>query len=260
MDNAIESIVASLREMHLLHAAGEALEDFGDVVRERAPQLDASSDGVFVKDKHGRMRYQNRTFTELFGKGADRSGCFASEFLPDSMRQISTSTDSFVASFNRSIRIECLIECQSSETLFEVYKFPLHGQEHGLAHGIIGVSRAVGDRIARELLSKRIDASHGGRTTDTNRLRQIDELISENNAKLCLLTNQQLKVLCLLASGRTNREAAAELGISRRTVEMHRQAARQRLRVDSFYELLRIVTFSSFDVPPAVGPEQGQVG
>lgn len=258
MDNVIESIVASLRDMHI--AAGEALDGFGDIVRERAPQLDESPDGVFVKDTHGRMRYQNRTFTELFGKGADRSGCFASEFLPDRMRQISTSTDAFVASFNRPIRIECLIECQSSEILFEVYKFPLHDQDHGRTHGIIGVSRPVGDRIAGEVLSKRLEGFPHGRMADTNRLRQIDELISENNAKLCLLTNQQLKVVCLLASGRTNREAAVELGISRRTVEMHRQAARQRLRVDSFYEILRIVAFSSFDVPPVVHSEQRRIG
>ncbi|MFC1758079.1 LuxR C-terminal-related transcriptional regulator [Planctomycetota bacterium] len=257
MDKSIETIVASLRDIYA--SVGGVLDNLGEAVHERVPQLDECRDCVFVNDRDGRIRYQNRTFTELFCHGCDRSGSFGADCLPHQLRELSTSTDSFVTSFGRSIRVECSVDCGSTEVLLETYKFPLLDKEHDQTNGIIGVARKIEcdsmkDDAPGEHL--RID---DGTAAFRQRLVQLDELINENNAKLCLLTNQQLKVVCLLALGRTNREVAAELGISRRTVEMHRQVARRRLRVNSFYDLLRIVAHSSFDVVSRMPFEQPPV-
>lgn len=53
------------------------------------------------------------------------------------------------------------------------------------------------------------------------------------------LTQRELEVIQLIASGRSNKEAAAELGVSPRTVESHRNRIMKRLNFRSFSELVR---------------------
>ncbi len=53
------------------------------------------------------------------------------------------------------------------------------------------------------------------------------------------LSRRQREVLELLASGKSNKEAAAELGISVKTVETHRQATMHKLHFTSFSDLVR---------------------
>lgn len=58
---------------------------------------------------------------------------------------------------------------------------------------------------------------------------------------LAMLTRRQREVLEALAKGRSNREVGEALGLSIRTVEMHRGDAMRRLGVDNFAEALRLV-------------------
>lgn len=53
------------------------------------------------------------------------------------------------------------------------------------------------------------------------------------------LTQRELEVIQLLASGKSNKEAAADLGVSPRTVESHRSRIMRRLNFRSFSELVR---------------------
>ncbi len=53
-----------------------------------------------------------------------------------------------------------------------------------------------------------------------------------------LLTNRQRQVLKLVASGKSNKEVAVELGISTRTAETHRHQIMNRLRVHTLSELV----------------------
>ena len=52
------------------------------------------------------------------------------------------------------------------------------------------------------------------------------------------LTPRELEIVQLLAEGKANKQVAAELGISVRTVETHRQHIMQKLRIRSVVELL----------------------
>lgn len=58
---------------------------------------------------------------------------------------------------------------------------------------------------------------------------------------LAPLTPRQREVIEALAAGATNREAGKALGLSTRTVEMHRSDAMKRLGVESFAEALQLV-------------------
>ncbi len=54
------------------------------------------------------------------------------------------------------------------------------------------------------------------------------------------LTAREKEVLGLLAAGSTARESSAQLGISPRTVEFHRENLKEKLGVRSIAELTRI--------------------
>ena len=55
------------------------------------------------------------------------------------------------------------------------------------------------------------------------------------------LTTREVDVLCYLLGGQINREIAAELGISERTVKVHRGRAMQKLGVQSTAQLFPMV-------------------
>ena len=53
------------------------------------------------------------------------------------------------------------------------------------------------------------------------------------------LTTREVEVIQLLAEGKSNREVAAELGVSTRTVESHRNHIMHKMNFSSFSELVR---------------------
>lgn len=67
--------------------------------------------------------------------------------------------------------------------------------------------------------------------------------------QLQLLTPREREVLRLIAGGRTNKEIAAELGISPRTVESHRESLTRKLRIRSIAGLTR------FAIETGIAPE-----
>ena len=54
------------------------------------------------------------------------------------------------------------------------------------------------------------------------------------------LTAREREVLTLVAAGKANKEVAAELGLSPKTVEVHRAHVMSKMSVDSLAELIRV--------------------
>jgi FixJ family two-component response regulator len=63
------------------------------------------------------------------------------------------------------------------------------------------------------------------------------------------LTPRQQEVLPLLVSGLLNKQAAAELGITEYTVQIHRGHIMRKMRADSFATLVRMAERLSPDSP-----------
>jgi len=79
-----------------------------------------------------------------------------------------------------------------------------------------------------------------GRAISTQRARHAAPAVSESfRAKLDALTPRQREVAELIAEGLTNKSIASTLGVSPRTVEVHRANALRRLGVRSAAELVR---------------------
>ena len=73
--------------------------------------------------------------------------------------------------------------------------------------------------------------------------RQIDQAEHDRAAAAKAvesLTEREREVMCLVVDGHTNKAVAAELGISEKTVEVHRARVMEKTRAGSLSELVRI--------------------
>ena len=73
--------------------------------------------------------------------------------------------------------------------------------------------------------------------------------LRSNNSPPCGLSKREREIVCLLASGKANKEAADALGISVRTVEAHRAKIMLKLGIHSITELVLYAVRSKIVVP-----------
>ncbi len=109
-----------------------------------------------------------------------------------------------------------------------------------------GVSGYLVKQTAAADLLKAIREVRGGNTffspTIAKRLRQQDReaaATGHQGAKLGKLTSREAEVLQLVAEGLANKQIAAELSISIKTVEKHRQQAMNKLNIHDIAGLTR---------------------
>ena len=76
---------------------------------------------------------------------------------------------------------------------------------------------------------------------DSVSLNSTSELRHEIAAKIALLTKRERQVMDLLVEGKQNKMIAQELGISPRTVELHRSKVMDKLEAHSLSEVVRAV-------------------
>jgi two-component system response regulator FixJ len=70
--------------------------------------------------------------------------------------------------------------------------------------------------------------------------REVRRRREEARRRLETLTAREREVLMLVAAGKANKEIAAELGLSPKTVEVHRSHVMSKMFVDSLAELIRV--------------------
>lgn len=110
------------------------------------------------------------------------------------------------------------------------------------AHGDVSAARAAFKSSAVDFLEKPVDpdrllaaiAEAVARQENRGRHLAFEKLVSQ-------LTPREREVMELVVTGRHNREIAAALGISVRTVEVHKARMMDKLGVESLAQLLRMV-------------------
>jgi FixJ family two-component response regulator len=113
------------------------------------------------------------------------------------------------------------------------------------AHGDVATARAalkngafdflekpVDDVMLIEVLRNALRADRARRTAASSR--------SSADARIERLTGREREVLALIAAGHQNREIATQLGISPRTVEVHKARIMEKLECDSLAQLIRM--------------------
>lgn len=112
-------------------------------------------------------------------------------------------------------------------------------------HGDVHSARQAFRADAIDFLEKPLDEVHllevieeaFASQDQTRNDRETDE---RNRALIGLLTPREREVMQLVVDGRHNREIAEALGISARTVEVHKSRLMSKLQADSIAELVRI--------------------
>ncbi len=113
------------------------------------------------------------------------------------------------------------------------------------AHGDVATARNALKNGAFDFLEKPIDDAmlldvlHNALRVDHER-RAASAARSQADARLQRLTAREREIMRLIAAGYQNREIGAQLGISPRTVEVHKARVMEKLECNSLAELLCI--------------------
>ncbi len=84
-----------------------------------------------------------------------------------------------------------------------------------------------------------IDRVHAALDDDREK-RQESAVRTEINARIKALTSREFEVMGLVVEGKPNKEVAFDLGLSPRTVEIHRARVMQKMRAGSLADLVRM--------------------
>ena len=113
------------------------------------------------------------------------------------------------------------------------------------AHGDVATARAALKNGAFDFLEKPVDEAmlldvlRNALRVDRERRSAVTER-STSGQRRDRLTEREREILKLLTVGHSNREIAAQLGISPRTVEVHKARIMEKLECRSLAELIRV--------------------
>ena len=94
------------------------------------------------------------------------------------------------------------------------------------------IQKPFSDESLMERIRRAIDLDRRTRLVRMDRTKHI--------ARLADLTPREREVMALVVAGKANKVIAAELGISHKTVEIHRGRVMEKMQVDSVAELVRL--------------------
>ncbi|WP_296807776.1 response regulator transcription factor [Thiocapsa sp.] len=84
---------------------------------------------------------------------------------------------------------------------------------------------------------------------DDQRQRAGQAARADIAARLAELTPREHEVMAMVTDGKSNKDIAAALGVSAKTVEAHRARVMEKMRADSLAELVRMALLAAADGP-----------
>ena len=95
------------------------------------------------------------------------------------------------------------------------------------------IEKPLNDQVLLDAVHRALEASRAqGAPTGISR--------AEAEARVAALTPREREVMLLVAEGRPNKVVATRLGLSTRTVEVHRAKVMDKMQVKSLAELVRL--------------------
>ncbi len=94
------------------------------------------------------------------------------------------------------------------------------------------IRKPFGEQNVLDRINEALDIEDGKRRTQLDKQQVLDQFNS--------LSERELEVLELVAEGKMNKVVAQDLGISERTVEVHRSHIMHKLGVQTLAQLVRL--------------------
>jgi two-component system response regulator FixJ len=123
----------------------------------------------------------------------------------------------------------------------------MYAQEPELESVVSAMRSGALDYLQWPFDDNRLGSAFRRLDVEGGRLRQEEQLRGAARAKVNDLTLREREVLILLIQGMSNKEAARELGISPRTVEIHRGNMMLKLAAQSAADAVRIGLYAGLD-------------
>ncbi len=123
-------------------------------------------------------------------------------------------------------------------------------------HGSVPISVRAMKAGAADFLEKPVDeqelldAAHRALERDRQARRERAE-VADLRRRLASLTPREREVLLYVAAGRLNKQIAADLGTSEKTVKVHRARVMEKMEVSSLAELARLAEKFDLSLPEA---------
>lgn len=183
--------------------------------------------GVEENDLTGTITYSNKAHSAMLGYGDDVVGKKIWDFLAnkEDADELKKYFKSLVA--DQPEPTPYIATCShkdGTEVIAQVdwtYKY----DEQGKLVGFVSVLTDITDRKKAEL-----------------RVERLSSEIAVYDARLSRLTPRETEVMYMVAQGKPNKKIGKEMGISPRTVEIHRKRVMDKMEVGSVAELVRYLT------------------
>ena len=111
-------------------------------------------------------------------------------------------------------------------------------------------------RGAADLLTKPVDAKDLLAAIQRALAKDVEDLseearVAEVRKRVKLLSPRETEVFALVVTGMLNKQIAAALGISEKTIKVHRARVMEKMRAGSVAELVRLADLAGVILPKA---------
>ncbi|MCC7204865.1 MAG: response regulator transcription factor, partial [Phycisphaeraceae bacterium] len=134
--------------------------------------------------------------------------------------------------------VELMEQLRQQGSIMPIIVVTAHGDVPVAVHAMkAGAMEFIEKPYSDQLLLDRVQTAM---EIDAQRRRELASRTAMSN-RVALLTPRERQVMEMVVIGQSNRQIAAELSLSEKTVEVHRAHVMEKMRADSLAQLVRMV-------------------
>lgn len=153
--------------------------------------------------------------------------------------------------------VELMEQLRQRGSILPIIVVTAHGDVPLAVHAMkAGAMEFIEKPYSDQLLLDRVQAAI---ELDTQRRRELVSRMTMSN-RVATLTPRERQVMEMVVTGQANRQIAAALGLSEKTVEVHRAHVMEKMRADSLAQLVRMVLVAQGKAEPTLVESDSRAG
>lgn len=153
--------------------------------------------------------------------------------------------------------VELMEQLRQQGSIMPIIVVTAHGDVPVAVHAMkAGAMEFIEKPYSDQLLLDRVQTAM---EIDAQRRRELASRTAMSN-RVALLTPRERQVMEMVVIGQSNRQIAAELSLSEKTVEVHRAHVMEKMRADSLAQLVRMVLVAQGKAEPTLVESETRIG